>query len=178
MAYYERHLPHWQPEGAALFITWRLHGSLPREVNFLGHRTAGREFASIDCELARAATGPRWLADERVAQSVLNVLEYGERELHLYELRAWVLMVNHVHILIDATESLRRITQSVKNYSARRANAVLGRTGQPFWHHESYDHWVRNPDEMERIVRYIEGNPVAAGLVQRSEDFRWSSAHK
>src|ERR1019366_2883690 len=30
MSYYERNLPHWQPEGAALFLTWRLHGSLPR----------------------------------------------------------------------------------------------------------------------------------------------------
>jgi hypothetical protein len=31
MTYYERALPHWQPEGAALFLTWRLHGSLPKE---------------------------------------------------------------------------------------------------------------------------------------------------
>ena len=32
LTYYERNLPHWQPEGAALFVTWRLHGSLARTV--------------------------------------------------------------------------------------------------------------------------------------------------
>ena len=67
---------------------------------------------------------------------------------------------------------------SIKNYSARQANAILGRTGQPFWQDESYDHWVRSPEELEKIVRYIEKNPVAAGLVDRVEDWRWSSAFR
>jgi type I restriction enzyme R subunit len=47
---------------------------------------------------------------------------------------------------------------------------------QPFWQDESYDHWVRGPEELEKIVSYIEENPVAAGLVERVEDWRWSSA--
>jgi len=85
-------------------------------------------------------------------------------------------MVNHVHILIYPKCTLSRITKSIKNFSARQANAILGCTGQPFWQDESYDHWVRGPEEMEKIVRYIEGNPVTAGLVKRPEDWRWSSA--
>ena len=36
-------------------------------------------------------------------------------------------------------------------------------------------HWVRDRCELERIVAYIEGNPVKAGLVARAEDYRWSS---
>lgn len=45
-----------------------------------------------------------------------------------------------------------------------------------FWQDESYDHWVRSGEEFERIVRYIEANPVRAGLLERVEDWRWSSA--
>ena len=86
-------------------------------------------------------------------------------------------MVNHVHILIFPSSSLSRITKAVKNFSARQANALLGRSGQPFWQEESYDHWVRSPQELERIVRYIEANPLTAGLVKKIEDWKWSSAY-
>jgi putative transposase len=130
----------------------------------------------MDRELDRAATGPRWLLDHRVSQCVADALRYGESKLGLYELRAWVLMANHVHVLIYPEVKLARITKSIKNFSARRANVILGRTGQPFWLDESYDHWVRGPEELEKIVLYIEENPVAAGLVGRVEDWRWSSA--
>jgi REP-associated tyrosine transposase len=111
-----------------------------------------------------------------VAQCVADALRYGEGTLGLYKLRAWVLMVNHVHILIYPEARLSRITKSIKNFSARQANAILGQTGQPFWQDESYDHWVRGPEELEKIVQYIEENPVAAGLVERVERWRWSSA--
>jgi putative transposase len=91
-------------------------------------------------------------------------------------LRAWVLIVNHVHILIDPEARLSRITKAIKNHTARQANAILGRTGLPFWQDESYDHWVRGPEELAKIVRYIERNPMVAGLVSKGEDWRWSSA--
>jgi hypothetical protein len=45
-----------------------------------------------------------------------------------------------------------------------------------FWQNESYDHVVRNEEEFRRIQRYIELNPVRAGLVESAEEFRWSSA--
>ena len=53
---------------------------------------------------------------------------------------------------------------------------MLGLTGQPFWQDESYDRLVRNDLEFERIVNYIERNPVTAGLVLTPEEFPWSSA--
>jgi putative transposase len=139
-------------------------------------KSAGKQFLVSDRELDKAATGPLWLKDERVAQCVVDALKYGEKQLGLYELEAWVLMINHVHILISPKTELRRITRSIKNFSARQANAVLGRTGQPFWQVESYDRWVRGPKAMGRIVHYIEENPVTAGLVERADDWRWSSA--
>jgi REP element-mobilizing transposase RayT len=176
VSYHERHLPHWQPEGTALFITWRLHGSLPGLIEVLKGQSAGQQFVAIDRVLDEAATGPRWLADERVAQCVVDALFYGEHQLRLYRLRAWVVMSNHVHVLIYPKAPLSRITKAIKNFSARRADTILGRAGQPFWQDESYDHWVRSPDELEKIVRYIEANPVTAGLVSQPQEWRWSSA--
>ena len=73
MSYYERHLPHWQPQGAALFVTWRLYGSLPKDTPL------GGKFAVVDRQLDLAATGPQWLADEQVAQGVWDALAYGEK---------------------------------------------------------------------------------------------------
>jgi putative DNA methylase len=52
----------------------------------------------------------------------------------------------------------------------------LGRTGEPFWQDESHDRWVRNEREFNRIVAYIEENPVSAGLATPPEDWPWSSA--
>jgi len=53
---------------------------------------------------------------------------------------------------------------------------LLHRTGT-FWQAESYDHWVRDEEELERIVNYIAGNPVSAGLVKRPEDWFFCSCH-
>lgn len=64
---------------------------------------------------------------------------------------------------------------SMRRYTANRCNPLLGERGA-FWQDESYDHWVRDPDEMERIVLYIEGNPIKAGLATYPEEWTFSSA--
>ena len=176
--YYERRLPHWQPDGAALFVTWRLHGSLPQSFHSFQDQPAGRAFVAMDRELDRAFHGPCWLKDDRVAHCVIDTFRYGEKQLGLYEARSWVLMSNHVHILLYPKTELAKITKTIKGFSARQANAILDRRGQPFWQNESYDHWVRDRVELEKVVRYIEGNPVSAGLVNRPDDWPWSSAHE
>jgi putative transposase len=65
---------------------------------------------------------------------------------------------------------------TLKSASAREANRILGRSGEPFWQRESYDRWVRDKKEFDKILHYIEWNPVSAGLVGRAEDWLWSSA--
>lgn len=85
-------------------------------------------------------------------------------------------MPNHVHILVLPKAPLRQITQWIKGTTARAGNLLLGLTGEPFWQHESYDHWARDARERDRIAAYIEDNPVSAGLVAKPEDWRWSSA--
>ena len=85
-------------------------------------------------------------------------------------------MPNHVHILATPSVELPKLTRSLKGITAKRANAILRLTGKPFWQDESYDHLVRNEREFEKIRRYIEENPVRAGLVSEASEYRWSSA--
>lgn len=173
MTEYRRRLPHFHPEGRCLFVTWRLSGSLPAAASHAMYATPGHAFAAEDRGLARSLE-PVWLQDPRIARQVVQTLSDGEPGL--YELQAWVVMPNHVHVLLLPHTALREITQWIKGRTAHEANRLLGRTGQPFWQHESYDHWVRNENEFNRIVRYIEANPVSAGLSRNPEDWPWSSA--
>ena len=85
-------------------------------------------------------------------------------------------MANHVHVLLPPLIPTARLLGSLKGATAREANRILHHTGQPFWQAESYDHCVRNVSEFNRIVSYIENNPVKAGLVSLPEDYPWSSA--
>jgi len=132
----------------------------------------------MDRSLDRAKFGPRWLSDDRVAREIVGAFHFGQHEQRFYELYAFVIMPNHVHLLIQPLVPLARITKSLKGYTARRANQILDRTGSPFWQYESFDHWVRNEPELLKIINYIEYNPVAAGLVGKPEEWRWSSAYK
>jgi len=111
-----------------------------------------------------------------LAKIVVDSLSHGAEHLGLYRLSAYVVMSNHVHILIWPKALLPRITKSIKGYTARECNRLLGRTGESFWQEESFDHSVRNEDRFYRIKRYIERNPVKAGLVEDPEDWPWSSA--
>lgn len=78
--------------------------------------------------------------------------------------------------IADTASPLSVIMHSLKSYTAHEANKLLGRAGS-FWQHESYDHWVRDEGELERIVAYINANPVKAGLADRPYEFYWCSAH-
>ncbi len=131
----------------------------------------------MDRYLDEAQTGPHWLAQEEIAQLVENALRYAEHVHNYIRLHAWVIMSNHVHLLISPIVAPIKFLQSTKGYTAREANKILGRTGEPFWQSESYDHWVRDAAEFKRITAYIENNPVRAGRASSSEDYRWSSAY-
>jgi REP element-mobilizing transposase RayT len=140
-----------------------------------GRTNSGQAFVWMDRYLDTAAGGPKYLLNDQIARAVMTSLHRGI-DLGHYQLRAWVLMPNHVHVLLLPLVSPSRLLQSLKGAAAREANRILGRTGEPFWQAESYDHWVRDDRQMDRIVAYIENNPVSAGLVSMAEDWAWSSA--
>ena len=129
----------------------------------------------MDRLLDQARCGPTFLKQPAIAELVLASMQYGAELAH-YELHSWVIIPNHVHLLLTPRVSMSRLLGSLKAVTAKRANLLLQRRGQPFWQDESYDHMVRNDDEFRRIQRYVENNPVTACLAARAEDYVWSSA--
>ncbi len=170
-----RRLPHLYPAGQALFVSWHLHGSLPPSVYPPGKLLTGRAFVWVDRHLDAMWCGPAHLRQEPVARLVVAAIHKGV-ELGHYNLHAFVVMPNHVHVLLTPRVPPSRLLKSLKGFTAREANRTLGQTGKPFWQRESYDHWVRSQAEFQRILAYIENNPVKAGLVTQAWDYPWSSA--
>lgn len=128
----------------------------------------------------------RHFDDHRLALEACNSLYHfaGER----YDLLAYVIMPSHIHWVFRPRDSWvmsltdaerrtprERIMHSFKTHTALRCNELLGLSGA-FWQSESYDHCVRQSLELERIIAYVENNPVKAGLVASPELWPYSSA--
>lgn len=200
--YYRRNLPHFQPRGATFLVNFRLAGSLPTEVierlspesDEVEQRISkladpGERFKIRDIEqrklfgkwdeaLHSAGYGPIFLREDRVAEIVANSIEYHDGTW--FDVIAFCIMPNHVHLVIapygeseEKDYSLSKIMHNIKRNSAKQANQILGRTGA-FWQHESYDHYVRDQAELERIIKYVLNNPVKAGLVDDWTKWKWS----
>jgi putative transposase len=97
----------------------------------------------------------------------------GER----YQVLAWCVMPNHAHVIIEQREGwpLAGIVHSWKSFSANAVNRALGRSG-PVWVREYFDRFMRNNDHLSTTIAYVEENPVSTGLVEKPQDWRWSSA--
>ena len=152
-------------------------------------------FRRIEKMLDNAQSGPVWLKDDRIAKEVADSMHFLDGKV--YRLDAYCIMANHVHVVFaplaiqpsktDPVDlemknaqtkslcynTLSSIMQSLKGYTARKANQILGRRGA-FWQRESYDHCVRNSSEWHRIVTYVLNNPVKADLVDSWEKWQWS----
>ncbi|MFZ0300270.1 MAG: transposase [Candidatus Sulfotelmatobacter sp.] len=178
-------LPHWEKDGAAYFITFRLADSLPKSV-----------LDQIECERRAIVTTANQLhrdlsTDERKKIQRLSTpviekfLDNGAGACHLrnpviaevmantlchfdqsrYRLFAWCIMPNHVHVVarLFPGEALAAVVHSWKSFSAKHANRVLGAHGA-FWQREYYDHLIRGEEEFERAIRYVAENPAKANL--------------
>ena len=168
MQHYERRLPHWDVIGHPLFVTFRLHGSRPNSRVFPPGPldSAGKAFVAM----------PLLLRRPEIAQVVVAALQHGDTALHRYQLHSFVVMPNHVHLLVTPHVVSRQWVGPLKGLTAHQGNLLLGKHGA-LWQDKSYDHLVRS-GEFERIRGYIELNPVKAGLVAAPEEFLWSSAHQ
>jgi REP element-mobilizing transposase RayT len=173
--FHHRRLPHFHSVGQPTFLTWRLYGSLPSNRSFPSVTTHGKAFLVMDRILDSACTGPLYLRMPQIASMIVDAIHYREEHLKHFQLHAYVVMPNHVHLLITPPVPVSRIMHSLKKGTAREGNRILGFAGQPFWQDESYDRLVRNGTEFDRIKYYIENNPVKAGLAAAVEEFLWSS---
>jgi REP element-mobilizing transposase RayT len=172
-----RRLPHLHEIATPVFLTWRLDDSLPPNREFPKESmTSGAAFAAMDRLLDVSSTGPLYLRDPKIAEMVIDSMAYCNRELKHFTLHVFVIMPNHVHVLLTPLVPLPKLMKSLKSFTGRRANQMLGLADRPFWQEESYDHLVRNQSEFDRIACYIEQNPVRAGLARTSSEFPFSSA--
>jgi putative transposase len=173
----QRRLPPQDAVGQRVFVTFRLAGSLPQSRFFPGGELKGGEaFVAMDRILDEACSGPRYLSIPEVADIVVAAIRRGDEAKRHYELHAYVVMSNHVHMLVTPQVIRARWLGPLKGFTAYEANKLLRRSGSKFWQDESYDHLVRSAEEFGKIERYIENNPVKAGLVVEPAEFRWSSA--
>jgi len=197
--YSRGYLPHCDHPGLLQNVTYHLADSLPAAV-----------LAQIDADLRilppkhqdteRRARVEAWL-DAGHGSCVLRLPEAaacvvdtwrrfaGER----YDLIAWVVMPNHVHVLVRVYEAvpLAKIVQSWKSYTGRRIRALMeeesragarrtkwrGRT-QRVWMREYWDRYIRDDRHFHTVVDYIHQNPVKARLVGAAKDWPWSSARE
>src|SRR5258708_39325083 len=83
---------------------------------------------------------------------------------------------NYEESLPEGTSARQKIMHSVNRHSGNRCNQQLG-LQHAFWQRESYDHCVLYADELQRIIDYVELNPVNAGLVKSREQWEFSSAY-
>ncbi|HME07654.1 MAG TPA: hypothetical protein VKG25_11405 [Bryobacteraceae bacterium] len=117
--FHVRRLPHYHPIGQPVFLTWRLHGSLPHNRCFPEATTHGEAFLAMDRLLDNARTGPLYLRMPEIAEMMVIAIRYQDGR-H-FDLHNFVVMANHVHLLItprDICFEVNAIAQTV--HRARR----------------------------------------------------------
>ena len=169
------YLPHLKAEGGTYFVTFRLGDSLPSElINQLSEIPDQDRSRAIEKCLDQGH-GESILADARNAEVVCASIRKGDGDE--YRLHAWCVMPNHVHLVLEPLpgKSLSDALQRIKSWSAHEINRMTGRVGA-LWQPESFDHLVRDDDELDRYCEYVRQNPVKAGLVQTAESYRFGGA--
>jgi putative transposase len=205
---YTQRLHHIQPVGATFFVTFRLFGSIPysdlkkiKEKYYVKIAVAKRNESKYERNLAifnlrkqylieydklldNIKSGPMFLANSQVLDIIKTQIHRFDNDL--YELIAYCVMSNHVHILIntglqlDGIEDdeelearykpLDDIMKRIKGPSAWYINKHIGRSGQ-FWERESYDIYIRNEKMLNNVMSYIVENPVKAKMVENGNDY-------
>ena len=177
-----RNLPHREQPGGTYFVTFRLGDSVPQPLlvqwreeqkNWLKHHPKPwnwktehehkRRFVEDREDWLDRGHGSCLLRDSRAGQIVADALRHFN--FKRYVLDAFVVMPNHVHVLVQPTagHSLADIVHSWKSFTASAINRALDRNGQ-LWMPESYDHVVRDWRELLAWRQYIAANPEKAGL--------------
>jgi REP element-mobilizing transposase RayT len=188
-----RRLPHWEQDSVFYFITFRLWDSIPSEISKsikhereLWHKknkiVSKNDFALLNFEkrneyyrlfskrikdLLDSGFGLCFLDKPKTNMIVENALKHFDNERYILD--SWVIMSNHVHVLVRLLGdwTLDSVTHSWKSFS-KEINKALKRSGQ-VWMHESFDHIIRNLDQLKKIRQYIKDNPIKFGKETASE---------
>jgi hypothetical protein len=120
--FHRRRLPHYYSAGQATFFTWRLHGSLPANRSFPPAIASGQAFRAMDRILDSASAGPLFLRMPEVAKMVMEAIHY--RDQRTCEVHSFVIMPNHVHLLMTPFEAVSKVMQSLKRFTATEGNRM------------------------------------------------------
>jgi putative transposase len=115
------------------------------------------------------------LRDLAVCSLIIEDLKFY-RKKHGFLLHGYVIMPDHLHILISAqgNATISQIMHDLKSHTAQEINLTLGRQG-PFWQEGFYDHIVRDERDFQRKIDYIHKNPLRSGLAAEISDYPLSS---
>jgi REP element-mobilizing transposase RayT len=172
------YLPHRDEPGLTQFVTYRLADSFPEslrsEWEYLWMIESDEQRRiEIEAYLDRGH-GVCHLRQSAIAEIVEEAMQifHGQR----YDLKAWVVMPNHVHVLFKVEAvPMAEILESWKKHTAQKANRLLGRRG-PFWAEDYFDTFVRDAEHEQKTIHYIENNPTKAKFVLDPKEWLWSSA--
>ena len=172
------YLPHRDEPGLIQFVTFRLADAFPAEL-----RSEWQALLKIEDDRERRieleayldlGRGKCHLRRADLATLVEDSLLF--RHGVQYDLRAWVIMPNHVHLLFLVQEvPMSQLVDAWKGFTSKAANKILGRKGQ-FWLEGYWDTYMRDSEHESKTRRYIENNPAKARLVASPKDWPWSSA--
>ena len=186
--YSRGYLPHIDETGLVQHITFHLADSLPREVvEQMKTKTDALSEKERDVvkrkriqELLDSGIGSCILERADCARIVEDSLLFGDGVR--YQLLAWVVMPNHVHVLIEQNSKwpLGKVVQSWKRHTTREFRKLgLVDTSKPsLWQRDYWDRFIRDEAHFVIAKEYIENNPVKAGLVDVSGDWSWGSARQ
>ncbi len=129
--------------------------SLPGQIYMATAVTSGRKMWFSDFHRASIA-----------ARTIANASSWPDAKLI-----AWVLMPDHVHLLLEPgpSEDLSRVIQRVKALVTAALRTEL--QGEPLWQSGFHDHSVRNYESVRDTARYLIANPIRAGLVSDVGDY-------
>lgn len=171
------YFPHRDEPDLTQFVTFRLADSFPEAL-----REKWEKLLRIEEDRERRTQLEAWLDlghgechlnDDRIARVVVDALQ--ELDGVRYRLLAFTIMPNHVHVLFHVSAvPMKKIVQGWKGRTSRAANQMLGKTGHPFWQHDYWDTYMRDPAHEAQTTRYIRNNPVKASLVSDWRRWPWT----
>ena len=156
--YKHRHLSHIDIKDHYQFITFRTQDSVdPYLIKLAGQNLPnGRKQLAIDTYLDKSQNGA-YLTDD-VLLFLSNYLRL--KDAVLYELIAFCIMPNHVHLLIKPLCKLTRIMRLLKGGSAKIINEMMRQEGR-FWAKDYYDKLIRDENHFTVVHQYIKNNSAA-----------------
>lgn len=170
------YLPHFDANTLVQHVVFRTFASLPEDVvERLKSSDTRTKAANFDIALDNSSSGAIFLEPE-FATLMQDALLYFDADR--YDLQAWCIMPNHVHVVLvtDPQVRLGEIVKSWKHSVAWSVNKILGRKGAVFAL-DYFDRFIRNVRQAETVIHYVENNAVKAGLCASAAQWPWSSAY-